>query len=74
MSEHYPLNFTLEDGTHVTINKTAEHTFDFQLKPADGPERHFTFIDDRPRNEVIESMDFDQLNAIRRFWLKQDDM
>jgi hypothetical protein len=30
-------------------------------------------VDDRPKDEVIESMDFDQLNAVRRFWLEQND-
>lgn len=74
MSEHYPFKFTLEDGVHVTVNKTATHTFDFTLKPEKGAERHFTFADDKPRNDLIESLDFDQLNAVRRFWLEQERM
>ena len=74
MSDHYPLKFTLEDGIHVTINKTGEHTYEFTMKPAEGPERNFTFVDDRPRNELIESLDFDQLNAVRKFWLEQENM
>ena len=28
MSEHYPIKFTLEDGVHVTVNKTGEHMYD----------------------------------------------
>ncbi len=74
MSEHYPLKFTLEDGVHVVVNKTGSNTYDFILTPEDGPERHFTFVDDRPQDELIESLDFDQLNAVRRFWLEQEDM
>jgi hypothetical protein len=73
MPNDYPLKFTLEDGVHVLVNKTSANTYDFTLTPKDGAERHFTFVDDRPKDEVIESMDFDQLNAVRRFWLEQND-
>ena len=73
MSKHYPLDFTLEDGVHVTVNKTAPKTYDFTLRPKHGTERHFTFVNDRPKDDVIHTMDFDQLNAVRRFWLEQDD-
>ncbi|MGI8583187.1 MAG: hypothetical protein ACR2KX_13375 [Chitinophagaceae bacterium] len=74
MSEHYPIKFTLEDGVHVTVNKTGDNTYDFTLKPEKGPERHFSFADDQPRNDLIELLDFDQLNAVRRFWLEQEMM
>ena len=74
MSKHYPLHFTLEDGVHVTVNKTGSDTYDFTLTPKHGPERHFTFVDDKPQDEVIANMDFDQLNAVRRFWLEQEKM
>ena len=43
MSTHYPIKFTLEDGVHVTINKTGDKVYDFTLKPDDGAERHFNF-------------------------------
>lgn len=72
MSKHYPLHFTLEDGVHVTVNKTGNDTYDFTLTPKHGPERHFTFVDDKPQDEVIANMDFDQLNAVRTFWLEQE--
>jgi hypothetical protein len=74
MSTHYPIEFTLEDGVHVVVNKTGDNTYDFTLTPEEGPERHFTLADDRPQDEVIASMDFDQLNAVRRFWLEQEDV
>jgi hypothetical protein len=73
MPNDYPLKFTLEDGVHVTVNKTGANTYDFILTPKHGAERHFTFVDDRPKDEVIKTMDFDQLNAVRRFWLEQND-
>ena len=44
MSKHYPLHFTLEDGVHVTVNKTGDNIYDFTLTPKHGPERHFTFV------------------------------
>ena len=74
MSKHFPLHFTLEDGVHVTVNKTGDNVYDFALTPKHGPERHFTFADDKPQDEVIAAMDFDQLNAVRRFWLEQEDL
>ena len=74
MSKHYPLKFTLEDGVHVTVKKTGDNTYDFALTPESGPERHFIFVDDKPKDEVLESMDFDQLTAVRRFWLEQEDV
>ena len=74
MKHTYPLNFTLEDGVEVTVNKTGNNTYDFILKSEAGTEHNFSFADDRPRNELIESLDFDQLNAVRRFWLEQENM
>jgi hypothetical protein len=44
------------------------------LRPEKGEERHFTFKDDKPRDEMMETLDFDQLNAVRRFWLEQEDI
>jgi len=74
MSKHYPLKFILEDGVHVEVDKTGVNTYEFILTPGKGPQRHFTFVDDAPKDDVIESFDFDQLNAIRRFWLEQENM
>ena len=75
MSKHYPLKFTLEDGVHVEVNKTGNNTYDFTLARKEGSPRHFTIVDDdRPKEQIIESLDFDQLNAVRRFWLERDDL
>lgn len=74
MSKHYPLKFTLEDGVRVEVNKTGNNTYDFTLTRKEGPARHFSYVDDdRPKDQIIESLDFDQLNAVRRFWLEKDE-
>lgn len=72
MSDKFPLEFTLEDGVHVVVTKTGEFSYDFKLTPKNGAERHFTFLDDKPRQDVLDAMDFDQLDAVRRFWLEKD--
>ena len=72
MSVHYPLKFTLEDGIHVEVNKTGNDIYDFCLKSDEGRNRHFTYVDDdRTKDEKTEALDFDELNAVRAFWLKQ---
>ena len=74
MSKHYPIKFTLEDGIHVEVNKTGNETYDFILSPQGGPERRFTIVDDVSKDKVTEPLDFDQLNAVRRFWLEQENI
>jgi hypothetical protein len=74
MEMHYPVTFILEDGIHVEVTKTAAGTYDFILTPKDGNKRHFTFVEEDPRDKNIDSLDFDQLNAVRRFWLEQEEM
>lgn len=74
MSNHYPLHFTLEDGVEVVVTNEGSNTYDFRLIPENGPERSFRFVDDKPKDKAIEKMDFDQLNAVRRFWLEQEKM
>ena len=73
MAKGYPVKFTLEDGVHVVVNKTGIKTYDFTLTPKSGTERHFTFVDDKSKDDVTETLDFDQLNAVRRFWLEEMD-
>ena len=71
MDKDFPLHFTLEDGTHVTVNKTGEHIYDFILKDDGQPDRHFTINDNEEFTEEKEkTLDFDQLNALRKFWLE----
>ena len=71
MAKNYPLQFTLEDGTHVTVQKTGEHIYNFTLKDEGKPERQFTINDSEEfTDEKEKALDFDQLNALRRFWLE----
>ena len=73
MKKHYPLHFTLEDGTQVVVTHTADQHYDFTLKPEGGAENHFSYRDDETFTEEMEAaLDFDQLNALRRFWLEQE--
>jgi len=73
MKKEYPLHFKLEDGTHVVVNHTPDHLYDFTLKSGDGRESHFSYRDDETfTEEMEEKLDFDQLNALRRFWLEQE--
>lgn len=74
MLKEYPIAFTLENGTHVVVHKTGPETYDFTLEPADGPPRQFTYRDDLPKTEVDEALDFEQLDAVRTFWLKNEDV
>ena len=73
MSKHYPLKFTLEDGVRVEVDKTGDNTYDFILTPKKGIPRHFKYVDEIPRDKGIDALDFDQLNAVRRFWLEQEE-
>jgi len=70
MDKHFPLQFTLDDGMHVTVNKTGSHLYDFTLKVDNKEVRHFTYDDSEEFTDAKEaSLDFDQLNALRKFWL-----
>ena len=74
MSKQYPLRFTLEDGIKVVVNKTGNNTYDFTLDKH-GAASHFTYVNDgRPKSEIDAGLDFDQLNAVRRFWLETEDV
>jgi len=73
MSQHYPIKFTLEDGVRVEVNKTAENTYDFTLHRKEGV-HHFTYVNDGERLKDDEALDFDELNAVRKFWLEQHDI
>lgn len=73
MKKHYPIEFTLENGTHVVVNHAGDHTYRFSLKPEHGNESHFSYDDGETfTEEKEEALDFDQLNALRRFWLEQE--
>lgn len=73
MAKHYPLKFTLEDGVGVEVDKSGNDNYNFLLTDTEGGQRHFTFTDDdRSRDQKVEALDFDQLNAVRRFWLENE--
>lgn len=73
MAKQYPLKFTLEDGVDVEVYKSGNDHYDFLLTNKEGGEQRFTFTDDdRSRDRKVESLDFDQLNAVRRFWLENE--
>ena len=73
MKKQFPLHFTLENGTRVVVNHAADHTYNFTLTPENGEESHFSYRDDETFTEEMERLlDFDQLNALRRFWLEQE--
>lgn len=73
MALEYPIDFTLENGTHVTVKRVDQKNFDFTLVPDEGGERHFSYNDDVEfTSEMEEGLDFDQLNALRRFWLERE--
>ena len=73
MKKQFPLRFTLESGTHVVVNHDADHTYDFTLSPEAGNQSHFSYRDNETFTEEMEqALDFDQLNALRRFWLEQE--
>lgn len=72
MAIHYPFTYTLEDGIQVEVNNAGTDSYDFTLTSNDGDERHFTIVDNVRKDQVTESLDFDQLNAVRRFWLEQE--
>ncbi|PSR53529.1 hypothetical protein AHMF7605_08325 [Adhaeribacter arboris] len=75
MTKHFPLEFTLENGSHVSVTKTGSTTYDFNIKPEEGSSRRFTYVDDgRTRTEAEESLEFEEIDALRRFWLETQEI
>ncbi len=75
MNEDFPMEFVLASGTHVIVSKTGSNTFDFSLRPTEGAENNFTYVEDeRPKTYWDESLEFEQLDALRTFWLKTEDV
>jgi hypothetical protein len=71
----FPLHFTLDSGTRVIVNKIANNTFEFNLKPEAGPAHQFTYVDDgRTKTEAEEGLNFEQIDALREFWLETEDI
>lgn len=75
MVKQFPIEFTLDSGTHVVVDRIETDTYDFTLKPHDGPSRHFTYIEgEKTKAELDETLDFEQLEALRTFWLEDEDV
>jgi hypothetical protein len=73
MAIDYPFEFTLENGTHVVVKKQDAHLYDFSMTPDEGAAKHFSYDDTVTfTSEMEEGLDFDQLNALRRFWLERE--
>jgi hypothetical protein len=75
MKKHFPLEFTLENGSHVLVEKTGPNIYTFTIKPEEGPARQFTYVDDgKTKSEAEVSLDFEEVDALRRFWLETSDI
>ncbi len=75
MKNHFPLEFTLENGSHVLVNRTGSNTYNFTIKPENGSAHQFTYVDDgKTKTEAEESLSFDEIDALRRFWLENEDI
>lgn len=75
MQTHYPITFTLDNGVKVQVSKTAGNTYYFYLTETGRTNDNFTYVEDnRTKEEVEESLDFNQLNALRTFWLKREEL
>jgi hypothetical protein len=75
MKKHFPLEFTSENGSHVLVEKTGPNSYTFTIKPEEGPARQFTYVDDgRTKSEAEEGLDFEEVDALRRFWLETSDL
>lgn len=76
MSRQYPMRFTLENGTHVLVNRISNDTFDFTLNKKEGPSSHFIYTrdDGRTKTEIEDPLSFDEVDALRKFWLETEDI
>jgi hypothetical protein len=69
------MEYTLESGTKVVVRKRDNDTYDFSLMPTDGLASSFTYRDgEHTKAEWDEMLEFEQLDALREFWLKTDDI
>ena len=74
MTTTFPIRFTLDSGTRVEVTKASANTYSFSLLTSEGATDNFIYVEDsRSRDEIENGLDFDQLNALRAFWLKQEE-
>jgi hypothetical protein len=75
MATHFPMEFTLESGTKVVVTKQDTGTYNFSLMPTHGLTNSFTYRDgEHTKAEWDALLEFEQLDALREFWLKTDDI
>lgn len=75
MIKEFPDKFTLDSGTEVSVNKVGENVYEFHLVPEEGPENRFRYVDDnRTKEEKEANLNFEQLNAVRKFWLDNEEI
>jgi hypothetical protein len=75
MATHFPMEFTLESGTSVVVRKREDDTYDFSLRPTEGESSSFTYREgEHTKAEWNEMLEFEQLDALREFWLKTEDI
>lgn len=75
MDQKFPMEFTLDSGTHVLIRQTGSSRFEFNLTPTEGAPRQFTYVEgEHTKSEWDDVADFEQLEALRRFWLETEDI
>lgn len=75
MHPHFPMEFTLDSGTRVRITPAEDQSFHFTLLPEHGPERHFVYREgEHSKSEWDEIADFEQLEALRVFWLRTEEV
>lgn len=75
MAEHFPMEYTLENGTQVRVTKRDQGTFEFALTPMEGTAKAFTYREgEHSKAEWDKILEFEQLDALRAFWLKTEDV
>lgn len=75
MPIHFPLTYSLESGTHVTVSQPDSATYMFRLHPRQGAPRDFTYTENlHTKAEWDELLDYEQLEALRRLWLELEVM
>ena len=75
MEKEFPLHFTLGNGTKVEVREKGSNTYEFSLHPEEGQSRQFTFVNDEAFTaKAEETFDFEQLDAVRKFWLEIEDI
>jgi hypothetical protein len=75
MATHFPLHFTLENGTKVVVHKRDTNDYEFSLAPTHGAAQSFTYREgEHTKAEWDQLLNFEQLDALREFWLKTENV